>query len=306
MSDFLDALLQRTLSEKPSIRPRLPAIFEPDAVGTPPGLEQLQDIPAVMANASLVNAVAGDEEGGRKQPTANPASQVGGVQPVTAAQRSVEPGTPLQAAAIQAAAIQPGSTTPASIQRVEQPYRQSEDDPLQLQSKPSLQAPGSVPQVSSSVQEAQPSSLPATVAPIPGTLISPADRSALPVNAQLIPAEESRSKLSESGSLPAPQPAARLAHNPEISTAVVVPVGLASPESEKSGLPVPIQVEQTAAPVNIPASPAAPRVTIHIGRIEIRMARQPAPASVRKPALAQRKPVMSLDSYLKQRSGEKS
>jgi hypothetical protein len=46
-------------------------------------------------------------------------------------------------------------------------------------------------------------------------------------------------------------------------------------------------------------------VTIHIGRIEIRTARQPATAPSRKPSAGQRKPVMSLGSYLKQRSGEK-
>lgn len=53
-----------------------------------------------------------------------------------------------------------------------------------------------------------------------------------------------------------------------------------------------------------PAANERPLVTVRIGRIEIRATRPPAPAVARKPA-AQRKPVMSLERYLKQRSGEK-
>jgi len=61
---------------------------------------------------------------------------------------------------------------------------------------------------------------------------------------------------------------------------------------------IPALEEEMSALIVKPTS----RVTVHIGRIDIRVASPQNPASSRKNPASQRKPVMSLDHYLRERS----
>lgn len=70
-------------------------------------------------------------------------------------------------------------------------------------------------------------------------------------------------------------------------------------------LPDSAQVDQAMDTTDVTLLQPTPSVTVHIGRIEVRMARQPTAVPAHKPAHEQRKPVMSLDHYLKLRSEEK-
>jgi hypothetical protein len=284
MSDFLEHLLKRTLAEKPVIRPRLPGVFEierPAEVKVPEWemTDQIDSPPTAAASGittpvmPLTQPAAGEPKPSAiqefkqgKAPLDQPTSlEMGPESLIPPPEMLISPAVPNNELAPSELLTNLSSSLSTDTNRVEMPP--SDSPPASHETGPML-------------------------SPTQATLIQPQ-----PVY------------LRDTG-IDEIQPASHLTNAPvgPPAPSLLTPVDPLPAEvvfSLEAGRTMSNEPERSDQNELASALPQPPRLTVHIGRIEIRMTQPAGSAQVRRSVSQQRKPVMSLDTYLKQRSGEK-
>ena len=260
MSDYLDLLIDRTTSETALIRPRLPALFEPQADPTSQELLSGEPGPGDATREEVVSQADDASSPGKRGSSGRERGRVerADVPIIRHARLIVEGHLPAKQG-------KPAGETHPQLLRADPSGGKPDEEQNRRFSGANVDREHDQPEVH-------------VIHELIREPVSPVDGA----------------RIVESG----------IRHDEEPSTPLPVPV---VPLIPLAALPTPQRLEQAPGAANAPASqPPAAQVTVRIGRIEIRVARPPGSASTRRPAPAQRKPVMSLDSYLTQRSKEKS
>jgi hypothetical protein len=272
MSDYLDVLLERAMTDKPSIRPRLPSVFEPSSQEQSPSLELLNDesnlAVTLQQNEPIQKSavtfklsddgMAADQ---RQVLAANGADPFDARRVPVVEQKHPEKKPPLAASVI----AQPRVIMQYSEStRMEQAMELADDRMIQEHRIHSEHIPPSAPSIATRMM---PEADTVKITQTDGTQSLDAD-------------------ISQNDSGFASKAAFPVIDLWRGSAPTISPM-----ESKEDAGDVP---QQTS------------RVTVQIGRIEIRTARPTDTASSRRPSHAQRKPVMSLENYLNQHNKENS
>lgn len=278
MSDFLQRLVKRTLTpDDQAIRPRLPARFESLPDQGWPG--ELEEFPAASrpAESSLENPPM----------SIRPLRKVSQDAPLTDRQVGTPPlinpgGLPEPRSQQDRAAI-PAAHPPAQL-AMPAGTPQPVTDPLSTQ----------VP-----VQPAAPASprLQPLIPPAPGEVAIPPGQKPAPVPIRLADEPPARS-IPPSRDVPGQPPDRPLAAPAQMT---LVPARSETRDASAQ------EVASTPAEVALENQGEAVNVQVNIGRIEVRLAQSQASKNVRpaRNPVSQRKPLLSLDDYLKQRKGGK-
>jgi translation initiation factor IF-2 len=304
MSDYLTSLVQRARGETGAVRPIVQPVFasmRADLPSMPAGTMTGLTESEAPAPAPRARGAARPTEAGR----------VPAPPPLPPEQSTLnDPQTPLPLAGPAANRISPTPPppTPAGPQQ-EAALQDAVKRPMSANSTQSVAQTDSLirPQVAPSPLPIGQSQAPA-VAPLP----VPEARTAMPSIDQ--PMQQGTGELSvRSAALAAPAAPIRETPRPVAQVAAGKPAS-ARPISEQI-IPVPRQPERAAtrpaAPAGrattatqAPAPPAPPPIRISIGRIEVRavlLAPPPPPAPVAAPAA----PLVTLDAYLRERTGRR-
>jgi hypothetical protein len=262
MSDYLDFLLQRSASEQPLIRPRLPSVFEPQVDFTSP------ELPSADLGTGEIREEVMSKAGSAGGPA--PRGLRGSESGEAVNEDLFKPRFGSREVGDRLAAPR-RSLTAQVIPRLERV------DPLAK--LPGEEQPGYISGTYVQDKPAQPAVHPAA-----------SDVTRELIREPLIPEEPPR--IVEGRTHPHEPPFGPLA-TPTAPFAPLAP------------LPPPQRLGQASDSRDVAAPQPAPSITVRIGRIEILAARPAVSAPARKLPPVQRKPVMSLDSYLAQRRKEK-
>jgi hypothetical protein len=311
MSDYLTSLVQRARGETGAVRPIVQPVFAPGradlpsrSAGTLPDLaEPDAPVPAPRARAATRPAVAG---------------QVPANAPLRAEQAA--PGDPLASASQTPPAANRVSPTPPPV--AETGPQPSADSQHVVEVERTIIA-NQPPSVARSESPARPQAVPL---PLPAEAVRASEVTPLPIaEAQTAmpafdqPAQQGTEELSPS-LRPASQDApdsASVSETPRLAAHVATRRGAGQALASEQIIPIPRGADRPAsrpaaapapawatASTQAPASPAPPAIRVSIGRIEVR-AMMPAPPPPPPPMAAPAAPLVTLEAYLRERTGRR-
>lgn len=270
MNDYFDNLVAKTLGLTPAVQPRLASLFEPPGMARLPADTEPLAPPLVPEEAEILATPMPDSEFMERSKTADRREPV--LPAPLAPSDELSDRKPAKVAE-RAAPSQSRLTLASSSEREEAGAASVSLSPREDRAAPH-HPPAEIPLPPSPIIARQTLLIPASLAPTPPPPVSTGQR-------------ESRAALSDDG----------LLVHPTIATGVKPradsePADPREPDASFDGIATP-SLESVAKPE------PAPTIKITIGRVDVRAVMQPQPAPRPTP---ERRPALSLDEYLKQRS----